>query len=237
MVRRCDVGDLPHADGKLRVDRIFADDRRQHAARRVDEIADRQGGEADAAIDGRGDVGVAQVLLGDGQRRLILQNTGFRAVECGAGRIGVGLRSGLALEQLGGPIVLIFCVLGLRLRRRQVGLRLIDRRLILGFFDLIEQVADLHVLSFLEQDFLQEPLDAGAQLHRVGRLDAADKSLRRTDVSHLCCDVADGRRRRRWGGLLRRLAGGQAHANECSEQASQHRAHPVFVTSLPASAC
>jgi hypothetical protein len=53
------VGDLAHADGKFRIDRIFADDRRQNAAGGIDEIALRIGGQPDASLYRRFDVGIA----------------------------------------------------------------------------------------------------------------------------------------------------------------------------------
>src|SRR5439155_19312218 len=54
---------ITHADGKHHVHRILADDRHQHAAGRVYEIAERVGGAADAAVDRRPDISVAKVHL------------------------------------------------------------------------------------------------------------------------------------------------------------------------------
>ena len=51
--RLADDLEIAHADRKQHVHRVLADDRRQDAARRIDQIAERIGRAADAAVDRR----------------------------------------------------------------------------------------------------------------------------------------------------------------------------------------
>ena len=64
---------LALADRKVHIDRILADDGRQDAAVRPDEIADRNVGPADPPGDRSRDVGVAELKLGFFERSLLRQ--------------------------------------------------------------------------------------------------------------------------------------------------------------------
>ena len=173
--RLADRLEIAHADGKQHVDRILADDGRQDAARRIDQVADGVGGAADAAVDRRADVGVVEIDFGLLERRLGLHDLGGGRVHRRLVLVDYGLGAELLLGQVQLPSVLQLGVGRFGLGRGEVGLGLLDQRLVLDLLDLIEQVAGLHVLAFAEQDLLEEALDAGAKLDLVDGLDVTDE--------------------------------------------------------------
>src|SRR5260370_21538019 len=173
--RFADGIEVAHAHRKQHVDRILADDGRQHAARRVDEIADGESVPADAAVDRRPDVGVIEIGFGLRQRRLHLQDLAFGAVERRLVLVDLALRTELTLRQVDGAVILELGIGQLGLGNREISLGLLDLRLELHLLDLVEQVARLDVLTLFAQDFFQEALDAGAQLDLVRGLDPANE--------------------------------------------------------------
>ena len=173
--RLADGLEVAHAHRKQHIDRVLADDGRQYAACRIDEIADGEGGAADAAVDRRADVGVIEIELGLLERRLHLHDLAFGGVDRCLVLVDLALRTELALRQVHGAVVLELGIDELGLGDGEISLGLLDRRLELRLLDLVEQVARLDVLTLLEQDLFQEALDAGAQLDLVRGLDSADE--------------------------------------------------------------
>ena len=100
-----------------------------------------------AAVDRRGDVGIAEVLVGDRQRGLVLQHGRLGAVERGARLVDGRLGAGGGLDQFGRAIVGELRVALHRLGRGDIGLGLFDRGLVLRLLDLIEQIARLDLLT------------------------------------------------------------------------------------------
>jgi hypothetical protein len=96
-----------------------------------------------------------------------------------------------------------------RLRARDLGQPLVDRRLIGRLLDHEQQVAGLDLLALLEQSLLQEAGHAGPQLDFVDRLDPADELVLVGDVAGFDRGHGDRRRRRGRGsrGLLLPAAG------------------------------
>ena len=171
----------------------------------IHEIALRIGGEPDAAVDRRCDVGVAEVLLRDGHGGLVLQHARLGAFEIGAILIEERLRNRLVLQELQASIEGELGIQLLSLRGGEIGLGLIQAGLVLRLLDLVEQVAGLDVLPFREQHLLEESLHTCAKLHGVGGLDAADERIGAGDALHFGGPDADGGRRRRRRGLRLRL--------------------------------
>src|SRR5262249_41572349 len=129
-----------------------------------------------------------------------------------------GLRGKLLHGQLGHALVLQLGVEGRGLGCGEIGLGLVDLRLIGRLLDLVEQVVGPDVLALAEQPFVEEALDAGAQLNHVDRLDAPDEGIgpgHAADFRHAHPDS------RRWSrGRLRLLLPPAA-----SEQRQQHGRH------------
>ena len=117
--RLADGLEVAHAHRKQHIDRILADDGRQHAACRIDEIADGEGGAADAAVDRRADVGVVEIELGLLERRLQLHDLALGGVERRLVLVDLALRTELALRQVEVAVVLELGVDRARPRRRR----------------------------------------------------------------------------------------------------------------------
>jgi hypothetical protein len=92
--------DIGFARRKGHIDRILADDRRELAGRRVDQIAHGEIGKSDAAVDRRTDLGVTEIDLRLLEQRLRLQHVGLRGLLVGGALIDRGLRDVLVLHQL-----------------------------------------------------------------------------------------------------------------------------------------
>src|ERR1700716_755643 len=173
--RLADGLEVAHAHREQHIDRVLADDGRQHTACRVDEIAHGESGAADAAVDRRANVGVVEIELGLLQRRLQLHDLAFGGVERCLVLVDLALRTELTLRQVHGAVVLALSIDELGFGDGEISLGLLDRRLELRLLDLVEQVARLDVLTLAEQNFFEEALDAGAQLDLVRGLDPADE--------------------------------------------------------------
>ncbi len=99
----------------------------------------------------------------------------------------------------------------------QIGLRLVDQRLILVFLDLIEDVARFHVLAFGEQDLFDEALDPGPDLDDADGLDPADELIGPADPLH---GRSTHTHRGRWGrcrSLFFLVAGGEQRHQQRQE--------------------
>ena len=79
---------------------------------------------------------------------------------------------------------------------RELGLTLLDHRLVGILLDHEQEIAGLDVGALLEQPLLEEPGDAGAQLHLVDRDDPAVEADARRDLGRLHGDHGHRRRRR-----------------------------------------
>src|SRR5262245_2010830 len=196
--RLADRLEVANAHRKQHIDRILAHDGGQHAARRVDEVAYGEGGAADAAVDRRADVGVVEIDPGLGERRLGLHDLARRGVDGGLVLVDRALRAVLTLVELDLPVVLQLRIGELGLGHGEVGLGLVDQCLKLHLLDLVEQVARLDLLSFLEflpaveRHLVEKTLDAGADLDFFDGLDAADKLEGLADALHGREPHADG---------------------------------------------
>jgi hypothetical protein len=201
-------------DREHRPDRVELDHGRERAAGLVDEVADRIGGGADAAVDRALDGRVAQVELGRRQRRLglllaglglidaglCLVQRGLGLVEAGLGGVAPRLEFLLALE-----VGLLVDQLGLRARERRVGggglaLGAVEIGLIAPLLDLVEQLSLLDHAALLERDLRQIALDPGLHGNGFDRLDDADEALAVGDRER--ADRCHHHRRRRLGGLV-----------------------------------
>ena len=89
--------------------------------------------------------------------------------------VDLALRTELALRQFEVAVILELGVGQLSLGNREISLGLVDQRPELHLLDLVEQVARLDVLTFTEQHFFKETLDAGPYLDLVHGLDPADE--------------------------------------------------------------
>ncbi len=167
--------EIAHAHRKQHVDGILADDGCQDATCGIDEVADRVGRAADAAINRRADVSVIEVHLRLGQGRLRLQHLGLAAVESRLLPVNCGLRSVLLLGQPEGASILKLGVRRLGLCGSDIRLGLVNLCLELHLLDLIEQVTRFDVLAFAKQDLFEEALDARAHVHLTDGLDAPDE--------------------------------------------------------------
>ena len=96
--------ELTLADREDRVDRILAEDHRQHAGIRPDDVAFGDGAAADAAVDRRGDVGVAEVDCRGSQIGLGPDHGALSILLCCNGAILLGHRRGAGLHQFLGPL-------------------------------------------------------------------------------------------------------------------------------------
>jgi len=76
-------------------------------------------------------------------------------------------------------------VRGFGFGRGKVRLGLIDLRLELHLFDLVQQVARLEVLSLAEGDFFEKALDPRPDINLVGRLDVTDELEGLADASFI----------------------------------------------------
>jgi hypothetical protein len=183
------------------VNRVLADDGGKHAAARPDEIAYGQQRAADAAIDRRVDVGVAQFQLRPLQLRLQLCEVSAGLVAARDGVFQPRLRRDIALRQRQLPLIFLPGAGERGLRRLECALRVGDGGQIRGFFDDEQQVALLHVRAFLKQALLKKAVDAGAQFHLVHGLHTGGE--RDGCAKFLGDDLEDGDGRR-WQGLLLR---------------------------------
>jgi len=166
---------IAHAHRKQHVHGVLADDGREHAARRVDEIAHRVRRAPNATIDRRVNIGVSEIHLCLSERCFGLQNLGVRAVEVGFIFVDQRLRRELLLGKFEIAIVLQFGVGRFRLGRREICLSLFNQCLKLNLLDLVEQLAHLDVLSLAKQHLVKEPLDSRPDVYFVDRFNAADK--------------------------------------------------------------
>ena len=180
---------------------------------------------ADAAVDRRADVGVAEVDLRLRQRRPHLQHLGPAGVERRLVLVDDRLRAPLLPGQLELSGILQVGVGRLGLGRGEVRLRLVDLRLELHLLELVKQLARLDVLTFAEQHLVEKALDASAHVDLVDRLDPPDEFEGLADPLQRCRAYADGRRRRR-GGLLLGVAAGE-NQDQSKRQWEQARPHCV----------
>ena len=116
----------------------------------MDDVARINQPQPDPAIDGRADLAVAEIDHGGVDLRLILRHQRLILRHGGAlgvgllGRgVGIGGKPGIAGE-------VDACIGQIGLVLRLLGLGQIQRGLIAAWVDLGEQVARLHVLTFLE---------------------------------------------------------------------------------------
>ena len=135
--------ELALADRKGDVDRVLADDGREHAAVGPDQVADAERGTADAAGDRRVDLGVAEIDLRPLERRLGLQDAGRGHLVGGASLVDLRLRNVLVLDQLFAALQLDRGVDAVRLGARELGLTLVDHRLVGRLLDHEQEVAGL----------------------------------------------------------------------------------------------
>ncbi len=190
------------ADRKRHIHRILADDGREHAAVRADDVAGRDIGFADLAVDRRRDIGIAEIdvrrvqigLIGhDGALGLLVRGKRLIAGDDSAGILVEQILRALQLdrgEHLG------------RFGSLQIALGLLDVGLEQSLLDAVERIALLDLVAFLEKDLVQITLDPRSDLDAIGRFDAPDEIARLCNRPFLGIDSAD-----RHGRLLLRLRG------------------------------
>ena len=105
------------------------------------------------------------------------------------------------------PGILQLRVRGFGFGRGKVRLGLIDLRLELHLFDLVQQVARLEVLSLAEGYFFEKALDPRPDINLVGRLDVPDELEGLADALHRREPHADGRIGGRRGSVFLLVAG------------------------------
>jgi hypothetical protein len=176
---------VPLADGKIHVHGIGGGDFGQkRVVALADEVADRGQGLADAAGDGGGDPGVAEVALGG-------FHGGFGAVEIG-GQLFLAGQPGVVFVAADGPLL----VEGLKARQvdlrlgeqgllpGQLGLGLLQVLLVLARLDDKEQVALFDQGAFGKKPLPEVALDPGPDLHVLLGRHPADELGRDRHVGH-----------------------------------------------------
>src|SRR4051794_28738853 len=157
------------------VHRVLADDRRQRAALRGDDIALRDHCAADLAGDRRDDIGIAEIDLRRFQVGLVDQDLGGGGAVGGQRLVARDDGAAAGLHQLLGPLELNCRQQFLRLARLQRALRLVDRGLELVRFDPVERLSLLYKVAFREQHLFEEAGDAGLNIDPLDRLNPTDE--------------------------------------------------------------
>ncbi len=158
-------------EGKLEVDRIGRDDRREQrgvAARSAGhEIAGRNPPVADTAVDRRTQLGELKVELGLPYRGLGTADGRPRVAERLRALLERLVRYGLVTNELLPARIVGFRIGQIRLRLRQSGTRLIKRVLERAFVDGKKQIALLDELPVLEMQLVEIARDARAHLDGI----------------------------------------------------------------------
>ena len=201
--------------GELEADRIERNDVGEHrrgAARAAgDEVAGRHAAVADAAGDRRAKLGEFEIELGLAHRGLVGGNRSGRTA-LGLGALVEGLLGdGAVADKLLGALEIGFgeSEIGLGLRQGAVRLRhgVLERPLVDGE----QQIALLDHLAVAEMDLVEIARDAGADLDRIHRDEAADIFVLVGDAALDRLGHRHGRRRRRSTALRLALAATGQH--------------------------
>ena len=203
---------------------VLADDERQHAAVRADDIALRHVGAADPSRDRRGDVRVTEIDLRRLQVGLVGQNRAVGLLVRGPGLVSRHLGAGLRLQQRFGTIQLERGQHLGGLAALQRPLRLFDGGLEQPLLDAVKRRAFLDDITFLETHILQKALHARNDLDAIDGFHTADKI---NSVGNRFALRRNGADRNRGGrGLLcgRRCGKGANHHGR--EKSHAHRRVP-----------
>ena len=170
--------------GEVDIDRI---DLLDHGQRRGFALADQRAfGDqrlADAARDGRRDLGIAQADIGGAHTGRARGDIGQRLFISGLGIDEILLADGIGFDQ---GLVAFELGLGLRqigLRARQCGTRALRRGFIGSGIDAVQGLAGLDVAAFAVQAFEQDAGAAGAHLGHARSFDAAWQFGHQTDIA------------------------------------------------------
>ena len=178
------------------VDRVELDQRRQHAAVGAHPLADAVDRPADAAVEGRRDLRVAEIDLCLSQLGFARPQRGFRLLLVGDGPVERLLADVASRVQRPRPFEIAASPHHLGTRLRDPGRGGVDRRLERLPLEDEQQRALLDVVAFLEDASHQEGLDAGAQIDGVDRHGLAHVLRPRIDFPPLHGRDHDRRRRR-----------------------------------------
>ena len=170
---------------------------------------------ADTAADRRADLGVVEVKLGARHLGLARRYVGLRLAECRDRDLVLGLRCGLAADQLFDTLGLLLGLVVHRLSLGECGFCRLQFHFELDRVDAIEHIPGLDVGALRKGALQDNSCDAGAHLGNPRRRNATRKfpdvgSRRRLqrDHAHLRSDSSSSCGRR---GGLRLVAGGKSH--------------------------
>src|SRR5262249_54174651 len=162
------------ADLERDIDGVLADDGCKPSRGGLDQIALGEYFESDPTVDGRADLGVAEIDLRLVERRLRLHHARPRCVLVRLALVDRGLRDVLVAHQFLAAVELQLGVdfgrLGLGERRA----RLLDGRLVGRLLDAEQQVARLDVLPFAEGALLDEARHPRDDIDLIDRGEASD---------------------------------------------------------------
>jgi hypothetical protein len=196
---------------------IQADDRREDAAVRTDDVALGQGRSPDLAGDRRNDVGVAQIDLRRLQVRLICHDGPLRFPLRRDGFVQLLARAYVLRKELLLPLPVLHRELVLGLAGLQSALGLLDRCLKQAFFDAVERLPLVDQIAFLEKDRLQVALHPRPDVDAVDRVDPSDEVERLGDRPQLGLHDAHRNGRSPLRMRVRRI-----RADECRQDDSPH---------------
>jgi hypothetical protein len=196
---------------------VLADDGREDAAVRTDDVALGQSGASDLAGDRGNDVGVAEVDLRRLQVRLIGHDGALRFPLRRDGFVQRLTRAYVLRIELLLPLPVLHRELVLGLAGLQLALGLLDRCLEQAFFDAVERLAFLDQVAFLEQDRLQVTLYSRSDLDAVDGVDPSDEVERLRDRPQL--GLHDAHRN---GCRPFRMRGRRERADQCRQDDCPH---------------
>ncbi len=207
------------------IDRILADDGRERAGRGTDQIADGEIGDADAAVDRRADLGIAEIDLGLFEQGLRFQNIGLGGLLGGLVLIDRRLRDVLVFHQFLGALQLQVGVHLRRLGPGEIGLLLIHGGLVSIRLDAKQQIAGLDHLAFGE---IALPDKAGHTRDDIDLVDGNDAADEIAGFRHLAIGHSNDRNRGRGICALgqRRAATGERNHRDHQRTEPCSHAHP-----------
>src|SRR6516225_1485262 len=183
---------LAHRESHIH--RILADDEREVAAFRADDVSRRQIGFADFPGDGRYDIGVAQIAVRIIQFCLIRHYIACGPLVLSKGLIARSSRASALREQVRSTFQLDCSQRLCGLAPLQGTLGLLYGCLIFAFLDVIQMVAFRDFVALLEEDLFKIAFYSGLDLDPINGLYATDKIARLLDLLALSKDGSDWRR-------------------------------------------
>ena len=196
-----DIQEVPLIDGEVDIEGVdLVDIGQEGGFAGAHQIAGVFQPAADAADEGRGHLGVAQVEPGQVALRLGGHDRGLGRIPLVEPVVHIRLGRGLLGHQFGEPGIFGLGMEEFGLLGENLRLRLLEFGLIGVLLDQKQQLPFLDQVAVFEKDLLQVALDPGLELHRVDGLGVAGEfKVIGHRLRHRLTDRDLGRRRRHEG--------------------------------------